>query len=592
MTKRIAIVHKERCNPQGCGGYLCMKVCPSNRMGLKCKEIDIDGKIKINEELCTSGCSICAQKCPFDAIKMINLPEKLTDQPIHRYGQNKFVLYNLPTPRFGMILGLVGRNGMGKSTAVKILARTIQPNLGKYEDTAGVSFSKILDYFKGSEAQTFFQQLHDGKIRTVYKPQHVDSLRTTTGTVREVLKKVDQRNSFEETVKLLDLHSIIDSDITTLSGGELQRVAIAMTALKKAELYIFDEPTSYLDIKQRLNMAYYLTTLVNEKNAVMVVEHDLVILDYLTDLINILYGEEGGYGIVSHPKNSKEGINQYLEGYMPDENMRFRDHSITFDIKPPATQHKTPELATWDNITKELGQFKLHAHGGTLHKQEVIGVLGENGTGKTTFINILAGIMPQDSGVIQSTNMTSSTMKIAHKPQYIEATDEIVMTLLGPNFQKYQSQIRRLNIQQLMLRKLSELSGGELQRVMIAATLCKEADLYLFDEPSAYLDSEQRIEAAKTIKEAMNQREKTAVVVDHDLLFVDYLSDKIIVLQGTPGRTGTVHGPYEMEEGMNKFLSSVGITLRRDPHSKRPRMNKKDSQLDKDQKAKGKYYYG
>ena len=259
-----------------------------------------------------------------------------------------------------------------------------------------------------------------------------------------------------------------------------------------------------------------------------------------------------------------------------------------------------------ENITKDLGQFKLHAHGGTLHKQEVIGVLGENGTGKTTFINILAGILPQDKGTITTdlgygtrdmgngitTYMNSGKMKIAHKPQYIEATEEIVMTVLGPNFQKYQSQIRRLNIQQLMLRKLSELSGGELQRVMIGATLCKEADLYLFDEPSAYLDSEQRIEAAKTIKEAMNQREKTAVVVDHDLLFVDYLSDKIIVLQGTPGRTGTVHGPYEMEEGMNKFLSSVEITLRRDPHSKRPRMNKKDSQLDKDQKAKGKYYYG
>lgn len=566
-----------------------MKVCPSNRSGLKCKEIDTDGKIKINEELCTSGCAICAQKCPFDAIQMINLPEHLTNNPVHRYGQNKFVLYNLPTPRFGAVLGIIGRNGMGKSTAVKIFARLLEPNLGEYSAPGGASFAKILEHFKGSEAQKFFQQLHDGRIKTSYKPQHVDTLRTAKGIVQELLTKVDQRGAFDETVHSLDLKSILTSDITTLSGGELQRVAIAATALKKADLYIFDEPTSYLDIKQRFKTAQYLTSLANENTAVIIVEHDLVILDYLTDLINILYGEEGAYGIVSLPKNSKEGINQYLEGFMPDENMRFRDHSIKFDIRPPMTTSKSPDLVSWKGIKKELGHFTLHAHEGTLKKKEVVGILGENATGKTTFVNILAGIYAPEEGAV---GVIGEKTKIAYKPQYIESTEQTVMEVLGPHHATHQSQLRRLNIQQLMLRKLSELSGGELQRVMIAATLCKDVDMYIFDEPSAYLDSEQRIHAAKTIRESINQREKTALVVDHDLLFLDYLSDRLIVLQGEPGKKGNVQGPYSMEEGMNKFLQSVGITLRRDPHTKRPRMNKLHSRLDKEQKAKGKYYYG
>ncbi len=564
-----------------------MKVCPSNRAGKLCKEKDTDGKIKINEELCTDACSICAQKCPFDAIQMIKLPEALTTQPVHRYGQNSFVLYSLPTPKFGNVLGLVGRNGSGKSTAVKIIAGITKPNLGHWEKV-GVSFTEILNAFKGSEAQVFFQRLHDGKITAAYKPQHVDVLRSAKGTVRDLLTKVDQRTAFEDVVTALDLRTILTSDIATLSGGEMQRVAIAATALKQADLYIFDEPSSYLDIKQRLKMAQFLRSLVTDKTSLLVVEHDLVILDYLTDLVNILYGREGAYGIVSLPKNSKEGINQYLDGFLPDENMRFRDHALTFEIRPPSGHSHTSTLTSWNGLKKSLGSFTLNAPEGTLRAKEVVGILGENGIGKTTFVKLLAGIEQPDEGTIGT---VGSGVKIAYKPQYLEPPEGIVMAALGAGYQKYSNQLRRLELQPLLLRNLSELSGGELQRVLVAQALCEEADLYLFDEPSAYLDVEQRVHVAKTIKECMTLREKTALVVDHDLLFLDYLSDRLLVLDGTPGRNGRVRGPFPMELGMNEFLKTAGITLRRDPQTKRPRMNKQDSRLDKEQKASGKYYY-
>ena len=149
-----------------------------------------------------------------------------------------------------------------------------------------------------------------------------------------------------------------------------------------------------------------------------------------------------------------------------------------------------------------------------------------------------------------------------------------------------------MNLKQLYEKKLNELSGGELQKVAIAYCLGKDADLFLLDEPSAYLDVEQRLIISKVIRDFMELQNKSALVVDHDLLFLDYLSDKLMVFDGVPAKHGIVNGPFEMEDGMNMFLKKLGITLRRDKESLMPRVNKLDSKLDREQKEKGKYYYG
>jgi ATP-binding cassette subfamily E protein 1 len=588
--KRIAIMRKDRCNPEGCGNFLCMRYCPINRKGEDCIYKAEDGKAGISEALCI-GCMICVHKCPFDAIDIINLPEAFNEQPIHRYGENLFVLFSLPTPIPGKVVGIVGKNGIGKSTALKILAGVLKPNLGMEREATD---EETLHYFRGTEAQRFFESVQAGKIKIAYKPQAVDLIpKSCKGTVKQLLEKVDETKKMKEVTEALALHHFLDTAIDQVSGGELQRIAIAATLLKKANLYIFDEPTSYLDIKQRLKVAEIIRELVNPEdpekaeNSVLVIEHDLISLDYMTDLVHIMYGKEGSFGVVSQPKTTKEGINIYLGGHLPAENVRFRDYKIQFDVKAPMDVKTRSILTSWPTLTKQQGKFTLDIQPGDLHKHLVVGILGENGIGKTTFVKLLAGVIAPDNGTIDT------AITVSYKPQYLNgSSEELVQIVLADAVQNYTNEIMKpLEILPLLNKQLNQLSGGELQRVAIAEALSKKAHLVLLDEPSAYLDVEQRLAVSKVIRYFVEMRGISVFVVDHDVLFLDYISDKLVVFTGKPAIAGTATGPFAMESGMNQMLSHLGISLRRDEFSHRPRINKRNSYKDREQKAAGKLYY-
>jgi len=578
---RIAVIQKDKCNPQRCGNY-CQKLCPINRKGEQC--ITINQKAAINEELCI-GCGIC-HKCPFEAISIINLPESLKQQPIHQYGKNGFRLFNLPLPQKNKVTGIIGKNGIGKTTAIEILSGILKPNLGKKQ----ASEQEILEFFKGQELQNHFKNLN--RLKVSYKPQKVDQIpKITKGTVKALLTKVDEKNQLEKITKQLEIFNILNHDIDQISGGELQRVAIAATVLKKADIYIFDEPTNYLDIKQRFKIAKFIRSLLNEKTSIIVIEHDLIILDYLSDIIHLMYGQESCYGIVSQPKTTKSGINIYLEGYLKQENIRFRDKKITFQEKTPEKSKKFSTLTTFTEISKKLNSFTLTTEQGEIKQQEIVGILGPNAIGKTTLMKILAGQLKPDSGNLEK-------IKISYKPQYIKPDqNDLVINLLQKETKEFSSSkyktliLEPLKIQPLFNKDINTLSGGELQRVAIALALSRDSDLILLDEPSAFLDIEERLALSKTIKNFIEQKEISALIVDHDLLFIDYISDRLIIFSGQPAINGHCSSPSQMEEGMNSFLKDAKITLRRDTETKRPRINKPNSVLDRKQKESGKYYY-
>ncbi len=583
---RLAIIRKSKCHSRKCSKE-CISVCPRNRMGEECVFMGEDNKAQINEELCV-GCGICTKKCPFEAITIINLPEQLREKPVFRYGENQFELFRLPIPKKGSVVGILGINGIGKTTAIEILSGLKKPNLGELNKK--LLEKEIISTFKGTELQNYFTKLFANKIDVAYKPQYVDQIpRLFKGTVIQLLEKQGTKTRVKEISKKLRITDVLDRKLNDLSGGELQKVAIAAAMLKAADLYFFDEPASYLDVKERIAIAKVIQELAQEK-AVLVVEHDLIILDYLADSIHILFGKTACYGIVSHPLSARNGVNTYLEGYIRNENIRFRAEPIKFHVRAGATVKNEDILASWSEIKKKLGSFSLESDKSEIRSREIVGIVGANGIGKTTFVKILAGVLKADKGKI------NKKLKIAYKPQHIEQKKDTVLGALSAitknvMTQKYKLEILRpLELEHLLNRSLDSLSGGELQRVYIAACLSYDADLYLFDEPSTYLDVEQRLQAARTIQKVIKSREAAALIVDHDLMLINHISDRIMVFNGVPAKKGRANKIESVDSGMNFFLKKLDITLRQDLESGRPRVNKAGSQKDREQKKSGKYY--
>nr|QER78498.1 ATP-binding cassette transporter [Diaphorina citri] len=654
---RIAIVNTDKCKPKRCRQE-CKKSCPVVRMGKLCIEVTPGDKIaSISEELCIgcgicvkkcpfeaitiinlpsnlekdtthrysqnsfklhrlpiprpgevlglvgtngigkstalkilAGCGICVKKCPFEAITIINLPSNLEKDTTHRYSQNSFKLHRLPIPRPGEVLGLVGTNGIGKSTALKILAGKQKPNLGRYSSPP--DWNEILQHFRGSELQNYFTKILEDDLKALIKPQYVDQIpKAVKGTVQQLLDKKNEKDNQNEMCQMLELDKIRGRGIEQLSGGELQRFACAMVCIQAGDIFMFDEPSSYLDVKQRLKAAVTIRSLIAPDKFIIVVEHDLSVLDYLSDFICCLYGVPGAYGVVTMPFSVREGINIFLDGFVPTENLRFREESLVFKVAESAAEEEIKRMNHYEYpaMSKTMGEFKLEVVQGQFTDSEIIVLLG-----KTTFIRLLAGAIPPDEG---SADLPS--LNISYKPQKISPKSQgLVRQLLHEKIRDaYQHPqfvtdvMRPLKIDDIMDQEVQNLSGGELQRVALALCLGKPADVYLIDEPSAYLDSEQRLVAAKVIKRFILHAKKTGFVVEHDFIMATYLSDRVIVFEGSPSISTLANAPQNLLNGMNKFLSLLGITFRRDPNNFRPRINKNNSVKDCEQKRAGQYFF-
>jgi len=543
-----------------------------------------DGFSKIDEELCI-GCGICQKKCPFKSIQIVNTPEQLKEIPMHRFGKNEFVLFRLPFPVKGEVVGLLGPNGVGKTTALNILSGNLKPNLGKDES----DLKEVLKMFRGTELQKHLEMLMKGEIKSIVKPQQIDILSKIDSTANELLDKYNERKNKDELVKKLSLSVCLDRKLSQLSGGELQRVAIAIAAEQKADIYYIDEPSSYLDVFQRLEVAKLIRELAKEA-AVLVVEHDLATLDFIADRIHVFYGTPGVYGIVSKPYSTKNGINAFLDGYIKEDNVRIREEAIDFSLAKSAADHDKEIYLEWSDIKKKLGSFSLTVESGRLYKSEILGMFGSNALGKTTFAKILAGEIKPDSGEL------TKEMKISYKPQYISSdfqgtVSDLLSTITDIYSEVFKTDIAKpLSLDRLMENDIKTLSGGELQRVAIALCLARKADIYLLDEPSAFLDSEQRLETGKMIRRFCEKHECSAMVIDHDLLFLSYLSDRALLFLGESGANGYAK-QKELKEAFNEFLKKIDITFRRDPENARPRANKPGSQKDQEQKTSNIYFH-
>jgi len=584
---RIAVLIEDRCKPNS-NAFEYLKKWAGSCSG-ECIQV-IGEKIKILESACPP-CIVRAKHCPDDAVVIINLPSELETDMIHRYSLNGFRLFKLPTPSKDSVVGILGPNGMGKSTAINALSGRIVPNLGDWSNKTP-DWEDIIEILPRGELRDFLIAVKDQKITIAVKPQNVDKIpKRIHGTVGEMLSKVDERGIFDEITKELGLFHLIERKVKELSGGELQRMAICATLMKEADVYFFDEPSSYLDIYQRMNIVKIIQKLSLTKR-VIVIEHDLAVLDVLADLVHIVYGKKGAFGVFTPARTTRQAINAYLDGYLPEQNVRIRSKPIKFLLHRDRNTSVGNQIVSWGDLEKTLGSFSFNAEDGALHRGEVVGVVGPNGTGKSTMMKILAGLIEYDNGWV------TDKPTVSYKPQHIDIDIDCSVQLwldseIGAKWRSGEfnvNVIKALGVDQLLPKRVKKLSGGERQAVSIAICLGRDADLYLLDEPSAHLDANARMEAAKAIRRTMESNEKSALVIDHDVYFIDILSDSLLVFDGVGGQYGKATGPYPLREGMNQFLKDVNITFRRDHDSKRPRINKPESRKDREQQSQGDYY--
>lgn len=587
---RIAVVDRDACQPSKCGQE-CVKYCPPNRAK---RVVVIDEQLKkavISEALCI-GCGICAHKCPFGAITIVNLPDELESDCVHKYGPSGFRLYRLPALRRGRVVGVLGRNGLGKTTIARILAGELVPNLCRPESPP--AREEVVRQFRGTELQTYLAELYGGGLRAVHKIQYVELIPLyLKGAVAEVVRKAGIR---EDLLKALGLDRLLDRRVEQLSGGELQKLAVAAALSKSADVYIMDEPVTHLDVVERVRVANAIREYTSGKY-VLAIEHDLAVLDFLADVVVVVYGKPGAYGIVSHPAGAREALNEYLAGYLSSENMRIRDKPIKFEIRPPERRaSRASRLVEWSDLLVDWGSFRLEVAASYIARGEIVGVVGPNGIGKTTFLRVLVGEIKPARGSI------GPPVAVSYKPQYIRdiavrdgemAARSWLAREAGdfadnPAWPELES---GFCLTPLLDRKMGELSGGELQRVVVAAALLKKADLYVLDEPMAYLDVEQRALVARTIRRVVEESSMAVIVVEHDIAMLDYMSSAIMPFIGEPGVRGYSPGPVDVRTGMNVFLKWADISFRRDARSGRPRVNKPGSVLDREQKEAGELYY-
>lgn len=593
MTHRVAVLDQDLCQPQKCG-LECIKYCPVNKSGAECVTINEESKkAQIDEDIC-NGCGICVKVCPFDAITIINLASELATDKIHQYGMNSFRLYKLPTPKKGEVVGLLGRNGMGKSTVINILSGNLKPNLGRYENPP--EWDEVLKHYSGTELKQHFEKIEQKQIHASIKPQQVHRIaQAFEGTGKELLDKYDERGVSRELIRELGLGNSMEQSLKELSGGELQRIAVAAAASKDTDFYFFDEPSSYNDVFQRIGVARVIQNLAKIGKSVMVVEHDLTLLDFLSDYIEVLYGEPTAYGIVSNILSTKVGINVFLDGYLPNENVRFRDKKFSFDVSSSTTDifQEGSEIVTYPKLEKKYSSFSVEIEPGKVRKGEVLGIMGANALGKTTMMKMIAGVEKPNSGSVDK------KIKIAYKPQYLQndLDVEVIAILDKANGDSVEESMEEeqilepLKIKKLYNKSIKNLSGGELQKVAVASCLLQKVDLYALDEPSAFLDVEDRIAVAKFIQKFVRSFGKSAIIIDHDLQLMDLVSDTMVIFEGESGIAGKATSPMPKADAMNRFLKSLDMSFRRDEKSLRPRVNKLESRLDKEQKTVGNFYY-
>ena len=331
---RILSINYDKCKPDLCG-YACHKYCPLVIKGQKnvITFRKATGKPIINNNTCLMAkkgtCGICINKCFPRALSVTNLPSAETaGMLVHSYDENGFRFFGVPQIHTGKVVGLLGVNGIGKSTILDILAG-MRPNGGHHEDIEK-GYEHFLSQLKISSFRQFLAEVELNAMKVTHKPQIFSHLIELSESVSDILTKNDKQGHYSqaEVIELMELKPILNRIPKELSGGELQRLAIGITLLQNADIYLIDEPCTFLDFRQRIKIAKIFHELASVGKTVFIAEHDIAILDFQSDLIYLFYGEPHKFGVISTlAYSTKKGINNFLLGRLKRKTFGFEGNA-------------------------------------------------------------------------------------------------------------------------------------------------------------------------------------------------------------------------------------------------------------------------
>jgi ATP-binding cassette subfamily F protein 3 len=480
----------------------------------------------------------------------------------------------------GERIGLIGYNGTGKSTLLKVLVGQYSPSSGTVEKsretTIGYLHQDLLSFDTNSSitevAMEAFEkemalQKEQSELEKILETKEDEKLLTRYMDVLhelEILEGFDVRHKVEEVLHGLGFNDEqLDKPYKQFSGGWRMRVLLAKMILQHPDVLLLDEPTNHLDLPSIEWLEKYL---VNYKGSVVIVSHDKYFLDRMVNKIVELYQQElhiypGNYSYYEQEKavrveiqkrayeNQQEYIRQqerFIERFkakaskatqaqsaqkLLDKIERIEDTDIerpNMRINFSVGKEPGRVLCTLRNVHKAFGDLViLHNANAEIDRNDKIALIGANGKGKSTLLRIVAGTEPFEGERIWGHNVVES-FYAQHQLESLDLSNTILEEMNASGAGKTELEYRSLLGSFLFSgeeveKKIKILSGGEKARVALAKTIVSKANFLMLDEPTNHLD----IHSVELLVEALGKYEGTIILVSHDRYFISKVANKI-----------------------------------------------------------------
>jgi ATP-binding cassette subfamily F protein uup len=481
-------------------------------------------------------------------------------------------------------IGLVGINGTGKSTFLKIISGQIKPDSGTITHGNGIRVQCLSQDLQFDENRTVFEHILQGEhplMKTIrgYETiiQKLNKNPDDSGLQKKLVEysaSMDEQNAWNFDILAKSILSKlgindITSKISEMSGGQRKRIALAEALIQPADLLILDEPTNHIDYGTIKWLEDYLS---QRKGALLLVTHDRYFLNRVVNrIIEIdkgkLYSYDGNFEYFLEKKTLREEAQTSIEEkrrrlYLNELKWirrgakarttkqkarinRFEGLKVN-NSETPGEQIELPvaytrlgkKVVEFHGVSKSFGRINIIKNFSTIiNPDDRIGIVGPNGSGKTTLLNLIAGLIAPDSGEI----VKGDTVKVAYYRQnnedmdysvrmidYIKQTAEYVEASNGFRISASQMLERFLFDGSKQRSFIKNLSGGEKRRLLLAKVLIEKPNVLLLDEPTNDLD----IQTLEVLEEYLEYFKGAVIVVSHDRYFLDKTTDKLIAVNG------------------------------------------------------------